>query len=209
MVHDSLKRLIDLVGAFFGLIIFSPVMLILAILIRLESSGPSVFTQPRVTREGKVFMMFKFRSMFVNADEEILHTNPKLLKKYQENGWKLSLDEDPRVTKIGRFIRKTSLDELPQFFNVLIGEMSLVGPRAFRPEELAEQIKKFPQSSPDVNLMLTAKPGITGPWQVGSRNSVDFVERVRMDANYAKKRSVWYDLLIMAKTPFRIIHKES
>src|SRR2546430_1862979 len=145
MLYQFIKRVIDLIGALFALILFAPIILLLIILIKAESPGPAVFRQPRIGRNAKLFYMLKLRSMFMNADEEILHNNPELLKKFQENGWKLSVDEDPRVLKIGKFIRKTSLDELVQFWNVLVGDMSIVGPRAFRAEELKMEQHHHPE----------------------------------------------------------------
>lgn len=210
MFYDFAKRAIDFVGAFFGLMIFIPVMIVIALAIMRESKGPAIFTQPRVSRGGKTFRMQKFRSMLVwgTSDQEFLNKYPKLMEKFRANNWKIPAEEDPRITKIGRFIRKTSIDELPQFWNVLTGDMSLVGPRAFRPEELEEQMKKFPETKKYVEQMLTVKPGITGPWQVGGRSKIDFPERVRMDAEYAKKRSLLYDLKIIIKTPLAVIHQE-
>jgi exopolysaccharide production protein ExoY len=208
MIYNFTKRLIDFVGAFFGLMIFSPILLFISLAIRAESHGPAIFRQPRVTRGGKLFYMYKFRSMYVNADEIYLHSDPKLLKKFQESSWKLSVEEDPRVTNIGRFIRKTSLDELPQFWNVLVGDMSIVGPRAFQEEELNSQQKKFPKSRPYISKMLSVKPGITGAWQIGGRNMIDFLPRVKIEAEYADRRSLLYDLSIMLKTPLAVIHQE-
>lgn len=208
MFYNFTKRLLDIIGAALGLVIFSPVIAGVWLAIKVNSSGPSIFTQPRVTRGGKVFKMYKFRSMYLNADELYLHSNPKLLKKYHSNSWKLPLDEDPRVTSVGRFIRKSSLDELVQFLNVLKGEMSIVGPRAFRPEELEKQQEVHPETKPYVRDLLTVKPGITGPWQVGGRSNVTFVDRVKLDAEYSKRRSLLYDLWIIIKTPLAVIHQE-
>lgn len=208
MIYRFLKRLIDFVGAFFALIIFSPIIATISILIKRESPGPAVFVQPRVGRDGKIFYMHKLRSMFINADEEILHKNPALLKKFQENNWKLPVDEDPRVMKVGRFIRKTSLDETVQFWDVLVGNMSIVGPRAFRAEEIEMQTKLHPEAKKYVSQMLTAKPGITGAWQTEGRSAIDFVPRVKIEAEYAKRRSIIYDVWIMLKTPFKVLHQE-
>src|SRR5687768_9503751 len=136
MNYEFWKRVLDILGSVVGILIFSPFMLVIAVAIKLDSTGP-VFadTPPRVSKDGKLFKMYKFRSMVVGA-AEILKQNPELYKKYKENSYKLPLDEDPRITKVGRFIRKTSVDELPQFFNIFRGEMSLVGPRAYYPFEL-------------------------------------------------------------------------
>lgn len=210
MFYDFTKRLLDIFGATMGLVIFSPLMLVVWAAIKITSPGPGIFTQPRITKGGRVFRMYKFRSMRVwgDSDEAFFKENPELLKKYQANSWKLPLDEDPRVTKVGRFIRKSSLDELVQFLNVLKGEMSIVGPRAFRPEELEKQQEVHPETKPYVKDLLTVKPGITGPWQVGGRSNVTFVDRVKLDALYSKRRSLLYDLWIIIKTPLAVIHQE-
>lgn len=207
MWYRFVKRIVDFVGAFFALIIFSPVILVIAFLIKKESPGPAVFKQPRVGRDGKLFMMHKLRSMVMNPDE-VLNSRPELLKKFKANNWKLSVDEDPRVLKIGKFIRKTSLDELVQFWDVLVGDMSIVGPRAFREEELKMQQELRPDSKKYVKDMLTVKPGITGAWQTGGRSYIDFVPRVKIEAAYARRRSIFYDLWLMLKTPFKVIHQE-
>lgn len=207
MWYRFVKRIVDFVGAFFALILFSPVILVIAFLIKKESPGPAVFKQPRVGRDGKLFMMHKLRSMVMNPDE-VLNSRPELLKKFKANNWKLSVDEDPRVLKIGKFIRKTSLDELVQFWDVLVGDMSIVGPRAFREEELKMQQELHPDSKKYVKDMLTVKPGITGAWQTGGRSYIDFVPRVKIEAAYARRRSIFYDLWLMLKTPFKVIHQE-
>lgn len=203
---DIAKRLIDLLSATILLIIFSPVMLITAILIKVTSPGPVLADIPkRVGRKGKLFQIYKFRSMFVNA-HRLMKTDPKykkLYEVYKNSGYKLH--DDPRVTKIGKFIRKHSIDEMPQLFNVLRGEMSLVGPRAYYPDELEEQQRRHPQTKELVKQMLEAKPGITGYWQVNGRSEVDFVKRIQMDAYYAQKKSLWLDFLIILKTPFVMI----
>ncbi|NBO36093.1 sugar transferase, partial [bacterium] len=124
-------------------------------------------------------------------------------KKYKENNYKL--DPDPRLIKGGKFLRKYSFDELPQFFNILLGDMSIVGPRAYLKFELKEQEEKYPETSDDIKIMLTAKPGLTGLWQISGRSSVGFVERIKMDAEYARNRSIFYDILIIMKTPLVVI----
>lgn len=181
MFYDFLKRIIDIVGGIVGLIAFSPLFLIVSLLIKSSSPGPILAPTPmRVGKNGKLFYMFKFRSMYENA-HELLHNDPKykdLLEKYRRNSYKLSIDEDPRITGIGRFIRKTSIDEFPQFLNVVRGEMSLVGPRAYYPFELEEQQKKYPNSREFVKVILSAKPGITGVWQVSGRSDINFDKQI-------------------------------
>lgn len=200
MKYEFWKRALDLAGSAAGIIIFSPLMLIIAILIKLESKGPVLADTPkRVSKNGRLFKMYKFRSMIEGA-WEILQKNSQLLKKYKENSYKLDIDEDPRITKVGRFIRKTSLDELPQLFNIFKGEMSLVGPRAYYPFELEEQQKKYPETFEFVNIILRAKPGLTGVWQISGRSAINFDKRVAIDAEYVKKRSILVDLLIILKT---------
>ncbi len=197
------KRIIDVVLSILLIIIFSPIMLLTAIVIKLTSPGPVLADIPkRVGYKGKLFRIYKFRSMFVNA-HNLMKTDPKYKKLYEEykkSGYKLR--NDPRVTKVGKFIRKYSIDEMPQFFNVLKGEMSIVGPRAYYPDELEEQQKRYPHTKPLVKEMLTVKPGITGYWQVSGRSDVDFERRIEMDAYYARKKSLWLDFLIILKTPF-------
>ena len=143
--------------------------------------------------------MFKFRSMFPNA-QDWLTQHPELYLKYQENGYKL--DPDPRLIKGGKILRQLSFDELPQFFNVLKGDMSLVGPRAYFAHELKEQLSRYPQTEPAINATLTTKPGITGVWQISGRSGIGFEERIRMDANYAQEKSLLYDLIVILKTPY-------
>lgn len=203
LTFEFLKRSMDLCGALLGTLIFSPLMLGLAILIKLDSPGPILADTPkRVGKDGRTFKMYKFRSMVVGA-HDLLHRDPRykdLLVKYQQNSYKLSIDEDPRITRMGRFIRKTSLDELPQLLNILKGEMSLVGPRAYYPAELEEQQKKYPETREYVKIILSAKPGLTGLWQISGRSEINFDKRVKMDAAYIITRSILYDLWIIFKT---------
>lgn len=203
------KRIIDVIGALVGIIIFSPIMLATALYIKLVSpDGPVLADTPkRAGKNRKEFRMFKFRSMIPNAHEWMLQ-RPEIYKQYQANGYKFKAEEDPRLIKGAIFIRKSSIDEMPQFFNVLLGHMSIVGPRAYFPFELKEQLEKYPQAKEHVDQLLTIKPGITGPWQTGGRNEIGFVERVKMDAYYAKKKSIVYDIFIMLKTPYVVFTKK-
>lgn len=206
MFYDVGKRLIDIFGALVGIILFSPVMILIAIWIKIVSpKGPVFADMPkRSGKDSRLFHMFKFRSMVPNA-QKLLEDDPVLYRKYQQQDYKLEAHEDPRIIRGGAFIRKTSIDEMPQFFNVLLGQMSIVGPRAYFPFELQEQAERFPEAKPYIEKLKKVKPGITGPWQVGGRNEVDFVERVKMDARYADNKSLIYDLLIIAKTPFAVL----
>lgn len=207
-IYLTSKRLVDIVSSLVIGIIFLPILIIISILIKLHDGGP-VFADipPRVGKDGQKFKLYKFRSMVENA-HSLLKENPKykkLYKKYKDNNYKLSIDEDPRITPVGKFIRKHSLDEFPQLFNVLKGEMSLVGPRAYYPDELADQPKKFPHVKELIDDVLSVKPGITGLWQVSGRNEIDFDDRIKLDACYAKKKSLLLDLWIMLKTPWVIV----
>ena len=198
VLFNFLKRLIDVLGSIVGIILFSPVMLLTAICIKLDSEGPIFADTPmRVGKDGKHFNMYKFRSMIVGA-HRLLHRNPKLLKEYKKNSYKII--DDPRVTPVGRFIRKISIDEMPQFFNVLRGDMSLVGIRPYYPFELEDQQQKYPQSKKFVKIVLQSKPGITGVWQVSGRSSINFDKRVKMDASYVQKKSILYDIWIIIQT---------
>lgn len=203
---NTVKRLIDIVGAITLLIIFSPACFLLAIAIKIDSPGPIFADTPeRVGKKGKLFKMFKFRSMIINA-HQILRKDPRLkslYEQYKKNSYKLK--EDPRVTSLGKLIRKHSLDEIPQLINVLKGDMSLVGPRAYYPDELVNQQKKYPSTKNSVKSVLSIKPGITGYWQVSGRSEVNFDKRIAMDANYVNKRSLWYDLKILFITPMAMI----
>jgi len=206
MFYDFTKRLIDIVVSLALLIIFSPVFIFIPILIKLNSSGPVFADIPkRVGGEGKTFRMYKFRSMIYNA-HDLLLKDPKfrrLYEKYKKGSYKLK--DDPRITKVGRFIRRFSVDELPQIFNVLHGDMSIVGPRAYFPDELEDQQKVYPGTKKYVQELLKAKPGITGHWQTSGRSEVNFDKRVKMDADYVRKRSVLQDIIIILKTPWAML----
>lgn len=199
-MYQALKRLLDIVGSVIGIVLLSLLMLAVALAIKLDSKGPIFADIPnRVGRYGKLYKMYKFRSMVVGA-QKLLEKNPELWKKYKQNSYKLSIDEDPRITRVGRFIRRTSIDELPQLFNILKGEMSLVGPRAYYPFELEEQQKKYPQAKDFVRVILSEKPGLTGEWQVSGRSEINFDKRIEMDAKYVQRQSILYDIYIILKT---------
>lgn len=204
--YDFFKRVIDVICTSILIIIFLPIIIAVAIAIKLDSPGPIFADTPeRVGKGGKKFKMFKFRSMIQNA-HKMLREDPKyahLYYTYKRSSYKLK--DDPRITPIGRFIRKHSLDEVPQFFNVLKGEMSIVGPRAYYPDELEDQQKKYPYTRNAVKVVLSVKPGITGLWQVSGRSDINFDKRIELDAQYVKKRSILYDLLIILKSPWVMI----
>lgn len=184
-----LKRLLDLSGCLFGLIIVGPILLTAAIAVRLESKGPILFKQTRAGRHGRRFVMYKFRSMVVDAEarkKELMHLN-------EMGGPVFKIKKDPRITRVGAFIRKTSIDELPQLFNVLFGDMSLVGPRPPLPSEV-EEYEAWQRRR------LSVKPGITGLWQVSGRNNIDFDEWMELDLSYIDNWTLWLDLKILFKT---------
>jgi lipopolysaccharide/colanic/teichoic acid biosynthesis glycosyltransferase len=184
------KRIMDICGAIVGLVCFSWLFLIVAILIKLEDpKGPVIFKQVRVGKDGKEFYMYKFRSMVTNAEElldSLLHLN-------ETTGAMFKIKEDPRVTQIGKFIRKTSIDELPQLWNVLKGEMSLVGPRPPLPREVAQYTQYDKQ-----RLLVT--PGCTGLWQVSGRSNIGFKEMVELDLKYIQQRNIFLDIKLILKT---------
>lgn len=207
--YDIGKRIMDIFGAIVGIILFSPLMVGAAIHIKRVSPGGPIFADIplRIGKGGKLFKMFKFRSMIPNAHQYLLD-HPELHKIYLANNYKIEADQDPRIIPGGKFMRKTSIDELPQFFNVLFGKMSIVGPRAYYKFEVDEQKERFPGSCAYLDAATSVKPGITGPWQVGGRSQISFLDRVKMDSEYTKRRSLMYDLMIILKTPLVVLsHK--
>ena len=199
---NYLKRLIDIIGSLILIIIFSPIYFVTALIIKLDSQGPVFADVPeRIGKDGNKFKMYKFRSMVVNAHYLLRQDDrfKKLFEEYKKSSYKLK--KDPRVTKVGKFIRRHSIDEIPQIFNVLRGEMSLVGPRAYYPDELENQQKQFPHTRKLMKKVLSVKPGITGLWQVSGRSEINFDKRISMDAQYIDKISLWLDLEIIFKTP--------
>lgn len=188
-IDSFLKFLLDYVLTIPGLILISPLLMVVAAAVKLDSPGPVIYRRRVMGVNGKQFDAFKFRTMKVNGDE-ILASNPGLLSKFEENH---KLQEDPRLTRLGGFLRRTSLDELPQLFNVLKREMSLVGPRMISPGEMS----KYNQWG--MNL-LTVQPGITGLWQVSGRSDVTYEERVKMDMHYIRNWSIWLDIQILLST---------
>ncbi|MFC7371394.1 sugar transferase [Fictibacillus iocasae] len=188
--YEGSKRMLDILGALVGLILLLPVFIIVSLLIKREDSkGPVFFKQIRIGKDGKAFYMYKFRSMVSDAEEKLA----ELLQYNEIEGAMFKMKEDPRITKIGKFIRKTSIDELPQLWNVLTGDMSLVGPRPPLPREV-EQYNAYHKQ----RLLVT--PGCTGLWQVSGRNAMSFEEMVNLDIQYISKRSVFFDIKIILKT---------
>lgn len=188
--HFIIKRLIDILGSIIGLVAFSLLFIVIALLIKIEDpKGKIFFSQNRVGKDGKQFKMYKFRSMVADAELKL----NELLKYNEVEGAMFKIKDDPRVTKVGKFIRKTSIDELPQLFNVLKGDMSLVGPRPPLPREVDEYNDYQKQR-------LLVKPGCTGIWQSSARNSVGFDEMVEMDLFYIRESSLFLDIKIIFKT---------
>ena len=188
-LYEIIKRLIDIICSFLGLLVLSPLFIIIAIIIKTTSKGTVFFSQKRVGKNGKEFEMYKFRSMVVNAEE----LKEKLAAQNEMSGPMFKMKDDPRVTKVGKFIRKTSIDELPQLWNVLKGDMSLVGPRPSLPKEVA-------QFEDWMHKRLEVKPGLTCYWQVSGRNNIDFEEWMKLDIKYVDERSTWIDIKLIFKT---------
>lgn len=184
------KRIIDIIASLIGLIVLSPIMLVVATLIKLEDpKGPIIFSQVRCGIDSRQFKIYKFRSMYIDAEQrlqELVHLN-------EQTGPVFKIKNDPRITRIGKFIRKTSLDELPQLINVLKGEMSLVGPRPALPNEVSQYTEYQKQR-------LMVKPGITCIWQVSGRNNIGFDEWVELDLKYIRNRSISLDLKLILQT---------
>jgi lipopolysaccharide/colanic/teichoic acid biosynthesis glycosyltransferase len=192
------KRGLDLALTLVLLLAAAPIMLVVAVLVKLDSPGPIIYRQRRVGMHGVEFSMYKFRSMHVNNDD---HIHRQAIKRYMEGAalnegaeaCQYKLVNDPRVTRVGRFIRRTSLDELPQLWNVLIGQMSLVGPRPPLPYEVEHY-------TPRALERLSGKPGLTGPWQVYARSRVSFEEMIELDIEYLQRKSLWEDIKLIALT---------
>lgn len=198
-MYIFIKRFLDIIGAFLGVIILSPVFLLVAIAIKIEDpKGDIIFGHMRVGKDGKLFPCFKFRSMYANAEEMKNNFTPEQKKEYEET---FKLKDDPRITKVGNFIRKTSLDELPQMFNILRGEMTIVGPRPIVEDELkyyGEYAKYYK----------AVKPGLTGLWQVSGRSDTSYDERVELDMEYITTRNTFKDIYIMMMTVVKVIKRE-
>lgn len=195
--HVIFKRLIDILGSIVGLMICGLASIVLVPLIK-KDGGPAIFSQKRVGKNGRFFEFYKFRSMHVDAEER----KQELLEQNQMQGGMFKMDNDPRVTPIGHFIRKTSLDELPQFYNVLKGDMSLVGTRP-------PTVDEFENYTPSQKRRLSFKPGITGLWQVSGRSNItDFDEIVKLDVEYIENWTIWLDLKILLKTLVTVIRRE-
>ena len=193
VIYHVIKRSFDIIVSALGLIISSPIFLIVIIAIKLESKGPAIFTQERIGKDGNTFKLYKFRSMVMDADKILFDLLEKDLDMTIEYKLNKKLKNDPRITKVGKFIRKTSIDELPQLVNVLFGEMSLIGNRPYLPREKEDMGKYYDD-------IVKTKPGITGYWQVSGRSETTFEERLKMEAEYSNQSSMKLDLKIFFKT---------
>lgn len=212
MFYEIAKRVLDIVVSLTAIVVFSPVLIAFAIAVKLDGTRGPVFneTNTRVGRYKKPFFMYKFRSMPVGSHVDFWKNHPEL--KDLEEEWKrigkLPIDRDPRITKVGRIIRKTDLDELPQLFNVLKGEMSVVGPRAPYLEELERYIERTPEIKENVDKAYSVRPGITGIWQISGRNAIPIPQRYEMEAGYAMRRNVFEDIKIIIMTPIVMLTRK-
>jgi lipopolysaccharide/colanic/teichoic acid biosynthesis glycosyltransferase len=184
------KRALDIAVSVFLLLLAAPLLLVIGLLIKLEDGGPVFFSQTRVGQDGCEFKMYKVRSMFLGAEQRL---EDLLGKNKHRDGVTFKIKDDPRITRVGKWLRKFSFDELPQLYNVLIGDMSIVGPRPPLPREVAKY-------SPADRRRLAIKPGITCIWQISGRAEIDFSGQVQLDVDYIEKQSVWTDLLILTRT---------
>lgn len=210
-LYKLLKRFFDILLSSFLLLFLTPLFLIVAILIYFSDKGSIFVKEPlRLGLNGREFRMFKFRTMIPNGHMELL-TNPsyKILKqKWMRNGNKLRIDEDIRITRIGKILRRTDIDELPQLLNVFLGQMSLVGPRPSYNNEVIEHLKEYPEDSKYLDAIWEILPGITGIWQVSGRNEISLHKRLIMEAEYSKDLNFLTDLIILLKTPFVVFNRK-
>ena len=207
MTYRQKKRVLDLFVAITLIIIFLPFWIVIPILITLDTGRPVIFKHKRVGKNGEEFWIYKFRSMIPNAQRVLELKYPDLYQKFKAGDWKIEAKSDPRITKLGRLIRAFTIDEFPQLFNVLKGEMSMVGPRAYVKEELDEQMEKFPETKKYRKKILSVKPGITGIWQTSGRNEIPFIKRAKIDSSYATEKSIKQDIIILLKTPQAMLSK--
>ena len=197
-VYIVVKRFLDIFLSLIGLVLLSPIFLIIAIIIKLDSKGPVFFVHSRIGEKGKPIGIYKFRTMVTNAEELIKKFTPEQKEEFEKN---FKLENDPRVTKIGNFLRKTSLDELPQILNILKGELSIIGPRPIVQAEL----EKY---GDDKEKFLSVRPGLTGYWAANGRSDTSYEERIQMELYYVDNMSFWLDIKIFFKTIFAVIKKE-
>ena len=200
ITYSFLKRTVDITASATALLLLSPVFLVTSLAIRKDSDGPAMFTQKRIGKDGKLFEIYKFRTMVPDADKklfELLDKDEKAREEYKVNK---KLKNDPRITKVGNFLRKTSIDELPQLLNVLKGDMSLVGPRPYLPREIDDMGSYY-------DTIIESKPGITGLWQVSGRSNTTFEERLEFDKKYIENKGFLYDMELLTKTVGVVVKK--
>lgn len=189
-----MKKIIDYIGSGLGILLLTPVLVLIAIIIKFEDGGPVIFRQERIGYNGKKFYIFKFRSMRVDAEK----LKKELLDQNEVEGAMFKMKDDPRVTNFGKFLRKHSLDELPQFFNVILGDMSLVGPRP----PLIDEVENYTEYD---KQRLLVRPGLSGLWQISGRNNLSFDDMVQLDLQYIETRNIWLDMKIIFKTVWNMI----
>lgn len=201
ITYSFLKRTVDITTSATALLLLSPVFLVTSLAIKNDSKGPAMFTQKRIGKDGKLFEIYKFRTMVPDADKklfELLENDEEAAKEYKLNK---KLKNDPRITKIGNFLRKTSIDELPQLINVLKGDMSLVGPRPYLPREIDDMGNYY-------DTIIESKPGITGLWQVSGRSNTTFEDRLEFDMEYNENKGFFYDMGLLTKTVGVVLNKD-
>jgi exopolysaccharide production protein ExoY len=196
-LSDVAKRVIDIVGALVGLVLAAPVMILVGLAIKLDSKGPVLFAHRRLGRDGKHFDCLKFRTMHIDAERRVFE-NEELRHQYVSNHFKIPSHLDPRITRLGRFLRKSSLDEFPQLWNVLVGEMSLVGPRPIVALEATHY-------GDNIAELLSIRPGLTGLWAVEGRSDLGYPQRADVELQYVRTRSLGADLVILARTPWTVV----
>lgn len=197
-VYRVVKRVIDVTIASIAMIVLSPIFAIIAIAVKLESEGPVFFKHTRIGKDGKIIKLYKFRSMVINAEELIKSFTPEQMKEFKEN---FKLENDPRITKVGKILRKTSLDELPQLFNILKGELSIIGPRPV----IGEELEKYGENK---SKFLSVTPGLTGYWAANGRSNTSYDERMKMELYYIDNMSWKMDIKVFFKTIISVLKKE-
>ena len=200
ITYSFLKRTVDITASAAALLLLSPVFLVTSLAIRKDSDGPAMFTQKRIGKDGKLFEIYKFRTMVPDADKKLFEMLEKDEKAREEYKLNKKLKNDPRITKLGNFLRKTSIDELPQLINVLKGDMSLVGPRPYLPREIKDMGEYY-------DTIIESKPGITGLWQVSGRSNTTFEQRLEFDKEYSENKGFLYDMGLLTKTVGVVVKK--
>lgn len=200
ITYSFLKRTVDITASAAALLLLSPVFLVTSLAIRKDSDGPAMFTQKRIGKDGKLFEIYKFRTMVPDADKKLFEMLEKDEKAREEYKLNKKLKNDPRITKLGNFLRKTSIDELPQLINVLKGDMSLVGPRPYLPREVKDMGEYY-------DTIIESKPGITGLWQVSGRSNTTFEQRLEFDKEYTENKGFLYDMELLTKTVGVVVKK--